>query len=395
MLQLDSGIRAVASKFTALALLLLLGGLAVLLLYAPGPQISELLFPGRSHRYFCTQTLRQPSWRTSPLRQQSDFKLTGQWYLKYWRTSYRGIWNATLSSGQALASSSEEVSRLSEPVVLPEIQQLTAQLTQHASESSALVHSTVIMTIVDTAGSKELLPVFLSSLCQANAQLAKQLLVICVSAEAYEVCSRTYATCMYDRAAEVRNGELAQQGGSEGKSRVKTPLFLQIGWDKLARLNLALQMNANIFFVDSDIVWLSDPMQALQSNPADIQATHDGWGPNIGVMFLRPTDSSLAFMGNWLRRRVAPDSRDQYEFSAAVNETSRSHPLHVAYMDKKLFPNGCCCWHSLPRARQEAQRCVLWHAACAGSLQQKRNSMQTIQRAALTLHPRHDDSCSL
>ena len=140
-----------------------------------------------------------------------------------------------------------------------------------------------------------------------------------------------------------------------------------------------------------------DVQARLQANPADIQLTHDGWGPNIGVMFLRPSNASLAFMDTWLARRTAPDSRDQYEFKSAVAETLKTHALQVAYVDKGQFPNGCCCGHSMPRDRHLAQRWVLWHAACAGSLQAKRNAMVSIGRAAAAaalLPTHHAGTCS-
>lgn len=273
----------------------------------------------------------------------------------------------------------------------PEIQRIAAQLAHNASTGD-FASLTVMMTIVDAEGSKTLLPLFLSSLCRANARLAGQLLVICVSAEAYEACQGTYATCMYDKAAEERNAELAKLGPGPGK-RVQSPLFLQIGWDKLERLFLVLQKHVHVFFVDSDIVWLSDPLPALHANAADIQLTHDGWGPNIGVMFLRPTNSSLAFMDVWLARRTAPDSRDQYEFQAAVDATAQSHELQVAYVDKGQFPNGCCCGHALPVNRAQAERWVLWHAACVGDLASKRNSLLRIDHAAAALRPHADSMC--
>ena len=170
--------------------------------------------------------------------------------------------------------------------------------------------------------------------------------------------------------------------------------MFQIGWDKLDWLFLALQKRAQVLFVDADIVWLDDPMPALAASPADVQLTHDGWGPNIGVMFLRPTNASLAFMSNWLARRTAPESRDQYEFQAAVDATAAEAQLQVSYVDRGQFPNGCCCGHALPHDAGQARRWVLWHAACVGGLDDKRGSLHRIEQAAAQLRPPSHNVCT-
>ena len=111
--------------------------------------------------------------------------------------------------------------------IKPDIQLFVAQITQNASSPSDIVQSTVMMTIIDTEGSRLLLPQFLASLCRVNAQLARQLLVICVSAEAFEACQQTYATCMFDSVAAERNKQLQRQS-APGQKRVHTPIFLQV-----------------------------------------------------------------------------------------------------------------------------------------------------------------------
>ncbi|KAK9815020.1 hypothetical protein WJX73_005058 [Symbiochloris irregularis] len=135
--------------------------------------------------------------------------------------------------------------------------------------------------------------------------IVRQLLVICVSAEAHSACLQTGATCFHDIEAQQRNSKLAKlppvksSRKPQAPQRVQTPVFLQIGWDKLECLHMALSRRVSVLFVDSDIVWLTDPLPALQASQADVQLTHDGWGPNIGVMFVRPTDAALAFMHTW------------------------------------------------------------------------------------------------
>ena len=87
-----------------------------------------------------------------------------------------------------------------------------------------------------------------------------------------------------------------------------------------------------------------DPLPALR-NVADVQVSHDGWGPNIGMMYLRPTNSTLGFMRAWLGRRTAPDSRDQYEFHPAVEaalEGGTAPTIH--YLDKGVFPERLLLW---------------------------------------------------
>ena len=88
----------------------------------------------------------------------------------------------------------------------------------------------------------------------------------------------------------------------------------------------SLATDSNILFADTDIVWLKDPLVALDADQSDVQLTHDGWGPNIGVMFVRPTECTGAFMRDWLARRTQPDSRDQYEFDEAVKSATAKCP---------------------------------------------------------------------
>ena len=103
-----------------------------------------------------------------------------------------------------------------------------------------------------------------------------------------------------------------------------------------------------------------------------MQVTHDGWGPNIGLMYLRPTPSTQAFVQTWLARRTAADSRDQYEFEKAVNQSSaEGSGLSVHVLSNAPFPNGCCCGHFLPKDRERARGWLMWHAACSGSMATK------------------------
>ena len=119
---------------------------------------------------------------------------------------------------------------------------------------------------------------------------------------------------------------------------------------------------------------------------ADVQVTHDGWGPNIGLMYLRPTNATLAFMRAWVARRSAPESRDQYEFNAAVEAAVQAGSApSVHFLDKGAFPNGCCCGSSLPKKRAQADAWLMWHAACAGELPQKLGILEQMAQASAKL----------
>ena len=63
--------------------------------------------------------------------------------------------------------------------------------------------------------------------------------------------------------------------------------------------------------------------------------------------------------------------RDQYELQAAIEEASKQEPISVHYLDKAMYPNGCCCGHDLPSDPVQAQRWVMWHSACTGDLTTK------------------------
>ena len=50
-------------------------------------------------------------------------------------------------------------------------------------------------------------------------------------------------------------------------------------------------------------MWLQDPLPPLEARAgADLLLTDDGWGPNIGIMYVRPTQCTLVFIENWLGR---------------------------------------------------------------------------------------------
>ena len=89
-----------------------------------------------------------------------------------------------------------------------------------------------------------------------------------------------------------------------------------------------------------DIVWLKDPLVALDADQSDVQLSHDGQmdRPNIGVMFVRTTECTGAFMRDWLARRTQPDSRDQYEFPEAVKSATAKCPAFKVgrLMQKRL-----------------------------------------------------------
>ena len=46
------------------------------------------------------------------------------------------------------------------------------------------------------------------------------------------------------------------------------------------------QVDASILFVDSDIVWLQDPMPALQAVAADVAVTHDGMQAHCNTLHM-------------------------------------------------------------------------------------------------------------
>ena len=101
----------------------------------------------------------------------------------------------------------------------------------------------------------------------------------------------------------------------------------------------ALQTGSNILFADMDIAWLQDPLPPLQARGgADLLLTDDGWGPNIGIMYVRPTQCTLQFMEDWLARRSFPEARDQYEFVAAVESAKKKCPAFTVRLVSALCP---------------------------------------------------------
>ena len=50
-----------------------------------------------------------------------------------------------------------------------------------------------------------------------------------------------------------------------GNSALSSNCHLQLGWTKLDRMATALQLQQDILFVDLDIVWMADPLPALQA----------------------------------------------------------------------------------------------------------------------------------
>ena len=137
----------------------------------------------------------------------------------------------------------------------------------------------------------------------------------------------------------------------------------------------------------SFVAFHSDPLFPTLLH--SVQVTHDAWkgitkpAANLGLIYLRPTPGTLAFMRAWLARRVAQDSRDQYEFDAAVEAAvAAGQGLSVHFLDKGAFPNGCCCGRSLPKKRAEADAWLMWHAACAGDLPTKLGILERMSVAA-------------
>lgn len=237
----------------------------------------------------------------------------------------------------------------------------------------------VMITIANYEGVSTLLPIFIETLKKVSPSFANATVVITVSQQAFEACKDHQLLCFYDREADERNQELAHETANTDLPRNKTPLFLQIGWDKLKRLQDALQNGYNILFADTDIVWLRDPLPLLEDSEMDIQLTHDGWGPNIGVMYVRPSECTAVFMHDWLARRNTPESRDQYEFLPAVESAKQKCPaFKVEHMEKSEFPNGCCCGDKYPSNPEDARKWVLWHAACGGDLHSKKQKLVKI-----------------
>ena len=110
----------------------------------------------------------------------------------------------------------------------------------------------------------------------------------------------------------------------------------------------ALQTGSNILFADMDIVWLQDPLPPLEARAgADLLLTDDGWGPNIGIMYVRPMQCTLVFMEDWLARRSFPEARDQYEFDAAVESAQKKCPTFRVRLVSGVCPGDCpvpCSW---------------------------------------------------
>lgn len=75
--------------------------------------------------------------------------------------------------------------------------------------------------------------------------------------------------------------------------------------------------------------------------------------------------------------------RDQYELQAAIDEATKQGPLSVHYLDKALFPNGCCCGHDLPSDPVQAQRWIMWHSACTGDITTKAKVLERIGSSKL------------
>lgn len=87
------------------------------------------------------------------------------------------------------------------------------------------------------AGVSDLLPIFASTLHDVAPVLAATTIVIAVGQSAYEECRKRNVLCFYDEEAAMRNKELELLNNN--MPRNKTPKFLQIGWDKLQRLQVS------------------------------------------------------------------------------------------------------------------------------------------------------------
>ena len=57
----------------------------------------------------------------------------------------------------------------------------------------------------------------------------------------------------------------------------------------------------------------------------------------------------------------------------------------VAHLDKAAFPNGCCCGAELPTHPEARHRWTMWHAACIGSLPEKRRAFRPALLASCTV----------
>lgn len=86
-----------------------------------------------------------------------------------------------------------------------------------------------------------MLPLFVDTLTRAAPVLASSTVVIAVSKAALLECMRHQVLCFHDKEAEERNEKLAAAASDANLPRNKTPLFLQIGWDKLQRLQVLSQ----------------------------------------------------------------------------------------------------------------------------------------------------------
>ena len=110
-------------------------------------------------------------------------------------------------------------------------------------------------------------------------------------------------------------------------------------YDSQGAVQDALQTGSNILFADMDIAWLQDPLLPLEARGgADLLLTDDGWGPNIGVMYVRPTQCTRLFMEDWLARRSSPEARDQYEFVAAVESAKKKCPTFRVRLASAFCP---------------------------------------------------------
>lgn len=232
------------------------------------------------------------------------------------------------------------------------------------------------MTMVSAPAALYQLPLFLQSLRGSELLLLDRTLVVTLDKEAQRLCHQVHSKRLC-RLIETEGNENTRYLSNSDSNR---HAYYQLGYVKIDLILEAVQLGHEVLFLDVDMIVLQDPFLHLPE-ATDVLVSRDKNTTtpedpvNLGTIYFRPTNASIALLTAWSKTR---GTWDQDALNSLLVPGSQAAEI-TSRLEFDKFASGCGEYcgdliaHLLRRSDRWETVCpkhvihgwVSFHVACA------------------------------